>query len=113
MTNEFYEKLRERFREVFEAKWDPSELENFEALREKFSFHMADIATNLQRLGNAYESLDNCDTKCLSEQTELFFVDCFPHLMAAAQIYDEIPQLYEEQKGVHDWDSFVDDEVPG
>lgn len=50
MTNEFYEKLSERFREVFEAKWDPSELENFEELREK---------------------------------------------------------------GVHDWDSFVDDEVPG
>lgn len=35
------------------------------------------------------------------------------HFMAAAQIYDEIPQLFEEQKGVHDWNSFVDDEVAG
>lgn len=33
--------------------------------------------------------------------------------MAAAQIYDEIPQIFEEQKGVHDWDSFVDDEIVG
>lgn len=111
MTNDFYEKLRDRFREVFEAKWDLSELENFQELREKFSFHMAGIATNLQRMAKAYERLDSCDTKCLSERTELFFVDCVPHLMAAAQIYDEIPQLFDEQKGVHDWQSFVDGEV--
>jgi hypothetical protein len=110
MTNESYEQLRDRFREVFEAKWDRSELVNFEELREKFAYHMADIATNLQRLAEAYESPQTCDTKCLSERTELFFVDCVPHLMAAAQIYDEIPQIFEEQKGVHGWDSFVDDQ---
>jgi hypothetical protein len=113
MTNEFYEQLRDRFREVFEAKWDRSELANFEELREKFAFHMAEIATNLQRLAKAYESPTSCDTNCLSARTELFFVDCVPHLMAAAQIYDEIPQIFEEQKGVHDWNSFVDDEVAG
>lgn len=110
MTNETYEKLRNRFRAVFDAKWDPTELDNYDDLREKFAFHMADIASNLQRLASAYDSPD-CDTKCLANQTELFFVHCVPHLMAAGQIYDEIPQLFEEQKGVHDWDSFVDEEL--
>jgi len=113
MTNEHYEKLRDRFRQVFEAKWDRSELSNFEELWEKFAFHMADAATNLQRLAESYQDPDTCDSACLKQRTELFFVDCVPHFMAAAQIYDEIPQIFEEQKGVHDWDSFVDPEVAG
>lgn len=113
MTNKQYEELREGFRQVFARKWDKSELENYEDLREKFAFHMADVAQNLGALAQAYGSPTSCDTKCLSERTELFFYDCMPHLMAAAQIYDEIPQLFDEQKGVHDWNSFVDDEVVG
>ena len=113
MTNKKFEDLRDQFRKVFEAKWDRSELANFDDLREKFAFHMADVAENFSALADAYESQSGCDTKCLADRTELFFYDCLPHLMAAAQIYDEIPQLFEEQKGVHDWDSFVDDEVTG
>jgi len=35
-------------------------------------------------------------------------VHSVPHLVAAGQIYDEIPNLFDEQKGVHDWASFVD-----
>jgi hypothetical protein len=89
------------------------EFGNYDDLREKFAFHMADVARNLSALAQAYASPTSCDTKCLSERTEMFFYDCMPHLMAAAQIYDEIPQLFEEQKGVHDWSSFVDDEVAG
>jgi hypothetical protein len=110
MTNEIYERLRSRFREVFEAKWKRAELANYDDLREKFAFHMADIATNLQRLAKAYES-EQCDTACLADMAELFFVHSVPHLVAAGQIYDEIPNLFDEQKGVHDWASFVDDEV--
>lgn len=113
MTNEQYEELRERFRRVFAAKWDRSELEDYDNLREKFAFHMADVARNLSALAEAYGSAAKCDIQCLSERTELFFYDCMPHLTAAAQIYDEIPKLFEEQKGVHDWSSFVDDEAAG
>lgn len=113
MTTQQYDELRDRFRKVFEAKWDRSELANYDELREKFAFHMADVAQNLGALAQAYSSPSACDIECLSERTELFFYDCVPHLMAAAQIYDEIPQLFEEQKGVHNWSSFVDDEVAG
>ena len=111
MTNQVYEVLRNQFRNVFEAKWDRSELVNYDDLREKFAFHMADVATNLRALAQAYDNPSSCDTTCLSERTEFFFNDCMPHLIAAAQIYDEIPQIFEEQSGVHDWDRFVDDEV--
>jgi len=110
MTNDTYEKLRDRFRAVFDAKWNREELVNFDDLREKFAFHMTDIAENLERLAKSYLAND-CDTPCLANHTELFFVHCVPHLMAAGQIYDEIPQLFEEQKGVHDWNSFVDEKV--
>jgi hypothetical protein len=113
MNNETYEKLREAFRKVFESKWEPSELENYDELREKFAFHMADVATNLGALADFYRNPDSCDVKCLAERTSLFFNDCVPHLMAAAQIYDEIPQIFDEQQGVHDWDSFTDNEVTG
>lgn len=112
MTHEQYNSLRDRFRQVFEARWDRAELENYDELREKFAFHMADMVRNLNALAEACAS-PTCDTKCLAERTELFFNDCVPHLMAAAQIYDHIPQIFEEQKGVHDWSGFVDDEVAG
>jgi hypothetical protein len=110
MTPEKYESLRDRFRQVFDAKWSPDELDNFDDLREKFALHMAEIATNLTRLAQAYES-DACDTSCLANQAELFFSDCVPHLMAAGQIYDEVPMTFPEQAGVHDWEGFVDEEV--
>jgi hypothetical protein len=113
MTNDVYQQLRDHFRKVFEAKWDRSELANYDELRERFAWHMADVATNLTALARFYENPDSCDTKCLSERTELFFSDCVPHLIAAAQIYDEVPQIFEEQRGVHDWNSFTDDEGDG
>ena len=112
MTPDKHESLRDRFRQVFDAKWGRDELDNFDELREKFALHMVEIATNLSRLAHAYES-DDCDVSCLANQAELFFVDCVPHLMAAGQIYDEIPLTFPEQAGVHDWKSFVDEEVVG
>ena len=72
---------------------------------------MADVATNLTALAEVYHDGEPCDVACLVERTELFFYDCVPHLMAAAQIYDEIPQIFDEQKGVHDWQSFKDNDV--
>lgn len=111
MTSETYERLRERFRQVFDAKWDRSELDNFDELRERFAFHMADAAAQLQNLAKAIDRTPPCDTKCLKDHTEMFFIDSVPHLMAAAQIYDEIPQIFDEQAGVHDWGGFVDQET--
>jgi hypothetical protein len=111
MDHATYQTLRHRFRQVFEAKWDRSELENYDELREKFAFHMADVAHHLSALAEVYSKPDACDVKCLTDRAEMFFNDCLPHLMAAAQIYDEIPQVFEEQKGVHDWKSFRESQM--
>ena len=111
MDARYYETLRDRFRQVFEAKWDRSELENYDELREKFAFHMADVARHFAALAQVYGDPEACDVACVRERAEMFFNDSVPHLMAAAQIYDEIPQIFEEQKGVHDWESFTDNEV--
>lgn len=96
---------------MFEAAWDQEELENYDELREKFTFHMAEIAENLTAMTEVYADPQACDVACVQERTELFFNRAVPHLMAAAQIYDEIPQIFEEQKGVHDWENFTDNEL--
>lgn len=111
MDSNHYERLRALFRRAFEAKWDRSELENYDELREKFAFHMADVAQNFSKMAQVYSDPEACEDSCVIERLELFFNHSVPHLMAAAQIYDEIPQLFEEQKGVHDWGSFTDNEV--
>lgn len=111
MDTKQYEKLRDLFRRVFETKWDPAELDDFEELREKFAFHMADVAENFTVMAQVYHTTEECEVSCAQERIELFFNHCVPHLMAAAQIYDEIPQIFEEQRGVHDWKNFTDNEV--
>ena len=112
MNSQEYEDLRERFRRIFQAKWDPSELMRQDELKEKFAFHMADAAANLVAFARLLDGSSECDLKRLLEQTEMLFYDCMPHLVAAAQIYDDIPHIFPEQDGVHDWNSFVDDESP-
>ena len=110
VMNMDYEVIRDRFRKVFAAKWDRSELDNYDELCEKFAFHMADVCGNFASLAEFYQNPISCDAECLAEKVELFYYDCMPHLMAAANIYDDIPRIFEEQDGVHDW-SFKEDDV--
>jgi hypothetical protein len=112
MTPETYHLLRDRFRGVFEAKWSRDELPDYDDLREKFALHMADAMRNLTVVADRLANPVDCDAACLTERIELLFNECVPHLMAAAQIYDEIPLLFAEQRGVHAWDTFVDDAEP-
>lgn len=109
MTSEMHSNLRDLFRKVFEARWDRSDLANYDELREKFALHMAETADTLTGLAKVYEAPGSCDTACVTDHVTLFFVDSLPHLMAAAQIYDEIPQTFEEQNGVHNWQDVVSD----
>ena len=105
---QFYD-LRELFRHVFESAWQPEDLAEFDELREKFAFHMAEICGSLPALAKIYASEPGLDVAKVSHDVDFFFNDAMPHLIAAAQIFGDIPQIFEEQNGVHDWDSFVDD----
>ena len=62
-------------------------------------------------LAKIYESDSAPNVAKVADDVELFFNDALPHLMAAANIFGDIPQIFEEQNGVHDWKSFVDDDV--
>jgi hypothetical protein len=104
MNGDEYRQLLNRFGALFDAWWDRTELAAFDDLREKFAFHMADVAKDLCDLSDAYRQ--GADIDSLRKRTEMFFYHCMPHLMAAANIYDYIPKIFDEQQGVHKWDEF-------
>ena len=104
-----FNELRDLFRQVFESQWQPDELEEFEELRERFAFHMSDVYRNLMDLAKIYESDSVPAVAQVTDEVELFFNHALPHLIAAANIIGDIPQIHEEQNGVHDWKSFVDE----
>ena len=104
-----FNQIGDLFRQVFESRWQPDEVDDWEELREKFAFHMADVYRNVMDLSKVYESEQVPSVEQVTDNVELFFNHALPHLIAAAQIFGDIPQIFEEQNGVHDWDSFVDD----
>lgn len=106
-----FNQLRDLFRQVFESQWQPDELEEFEELRERFAFHMSDVYRNLIDLAKIYETDSVPGVAQVTDEVELFFNHALPHLIAAANIFGDIPQIFEEQNGVHDWKSFVDDDA--
>lgn len=107
-----FEEIRNCFRNVFEDKWKPDELDHYEEMREKFAFHMADIFQSVTSLADLYRQEEPFDLARWEKALVLFFNHAMPHLVAAANIYDEIPSIFEEQKGVHAWKEFQDGEVP-
>ena len=108
-----FEEMQNLFRRMFESHWRPNDLEEFDELREKFAFHMAEACDTLSAVAKIYASDSPPAVEQVTDDVELFFNDALPHLMAAANIFGDIPRVFEEQNGVHDWNSFVDqdDEV--
>lgn len=103
----FYD-LRDLFQKVFEAEWNREE---FDELREKFAFHMASVCGSLPKLAEIYASDAAPDVAKATNDVDFFINDAMPHLIAASHIFGHIPQIFEEQKGVHDWTSIIDDDV--
>lgn len=96
-----HDALRQLFGEVFRLKWEDEELPQYEDLLEKFTFHMLDASSEVCQLAeqlNANESLAPSD---FAKQLHRFFLHVVPHLVAAGQIYDYVPRLFDEQDGVH------------
>ena len=104
-----FEEMQNLFRRMFESHWRPNDLEEFDELREKFAFHMAEACDTLSAVAKIYASDSSPAVEQVTDDVELFFNDALPHLMAAANIFGDIPQIFEEQNGVHDWKSFVDE----
>lgn len=98
------DEVRALLGQVFDEKWSRSELENFDELREKFVFHMTDAIDDVLQLADIYRADSPLETQPAAENIYGFFLHALPHLLAAGQIYDYVPQTFDEQKGVHSSD---------
>lgn len=96
-----YSELRELFGKVFDAQWSREDLDNFDELRDKFVFHMTDAIDDVVSLAELYRTCQSCDEDKAGKLVYAFFLHAVPHLTAAGQIYDCVPETFEEQKGVH------------
>lgn len=95
--------LRPFFAQLYEAKWGDEELPDFADFQDRFVFHMADAADEIHQLND----LLNVNSEHAPEMERFadllgrFFLHAVPHLVAAGQLYDYIPEIFPEQKGVH------------
>lgn len=64
-------------------------------------FHMADAADDIRLLSDLLNSEHAPGVDQVSVVLRRFFLHAVPHLVAAGQLYDYIPEIFPEQKGVH------------
>jgi hypothetical protein len=62
---------------------------------------MCDVADDIAQLARLYDEGTDVHADEATRIVEQVFLHSVPHLMAAAQIYDYIPDIFEEQHGVH------------
>lgn len=96
-----YGELRELFGKIFDAQWSREELDSYDELRDKFVFHMTDAVDDVVKLAELYRTCKSCDAEKAGELVYSFFLHAVPHLTAAGQIYDYVPETFSEQKGIH------------
>jgi len=97
-NNDAFQRL---FAEVFRLKWDDEELPQYSELIEKFIFHMLDASAEVCQLAEQLHAIESTSSSDLAKSLHRFFLHAVPHLMAAGQIYDFVPRLFDEQDGVH------------
>lgn len=93
--------LRLRLAKVFEAKWAGDDLPKQAELQERFVFHITDIVDDVRRLNDMLASGEEPGTVEFEKVLYGFFLHAVPHLVAAGQLYDLVPETFPEQKGVH------------
>jgi hypothetical protein len=105
-----YEQLREILQEVFKLKWHFENAQEFSTWSSKFVFHMSDASKEICDFAKVVQSADGIDVIEFSKLIHRFFLHAVPHLMAAGELYDYIPLIYPEQRGVHTIKSNLGDE---
>lgn len=93
--------LRPFLAQLYAAKWGDEDLPSFADLQERFVFHMADAAEDIHLLSDLLDSEHAPAVDQAALVLERFFLHAVPHLVAAGQLYDYIPEIFPEQKGVH------------
>ncbi|WP_165075570.1 hypothetical protein [Paludisphaera rhizosphaerae] len=93
--------LRPLLAQLYAAKWGDEDLSGFTNLQERFVFHMADAAEEIHLLSHLLDSELAPEVDQAAVVLTRFFLHAVPHLVAAGQLYDYIPEIFPEQKGVH------------
>jgi hypothetical protein len=87
--------------QMYAAQWEDENLPDFDGLQEKFVFHVADAAEDVRRLGELLNSAAEPNAEDFTNVLGRFFLHAVPHLVAAGQLFDYVPEIFPEQKGVH------------
>lgn len=93
--------LNEKLTSVFATKWASEGHVHYAEMIDKFVFHMTDAAADIGRLAKALEEPAQADPEAFGKLLHRFFLHALPHLIAAGQLYDYVPVLFAEQRGVH------------
>jgi hypothetical protein len=67
---------------------------NFEKDRDSFVFHMTDWVEDLKSLHRLYSMPSEVSAEESKEALQALLFHTLPHLLAAAEIYDDAPEIY-------------------
>jgi hypothetical protein len=93
--------LEEKFRQVYALEWESEDHPQYQEFLSKFIFHMIDAAPEIRRLASLLQDPQTLGLGELQEVLRLFFEHAVPHLVAAGQLYSDVPEIFPEQRGVH------------
>jgi hypothetical protein len=100
MSNDL-ERLQEKLRQVYASEWESENHPQYAELLSKFVFHMTDAAPDIRRFGSLLQNPEAIQIGEFRELLRLFFEHAVPHLVAAGQLYSDVPEIFPEQRGVH------------
>src|SRR5262245_28644589 len=103
--------LNEKLAEVYAAKWKGENHPAYSDMLEKFLFHMSDAAHDVGQLAHLLESPEAADGATFGQLLHQFFLHALPHLVAAGQLYDYVPDIFPEQRGVHGFPDPASDDI--
>jgi hypothetical protein len=93
--------LNEKLSEVFAAKWQAENHPHYADMLDKFLFHMSDASQDIRQVAGLLQHPDAVDCATFGKLLHRFFLHALPHLVAAGQLYDFVPEMFPEQRGVH------------
>jgi hypothetical protein len=99
--NNMSDALKSKLAEVFASKWALSNPTDYEQMQNKFVFHMTDALEDFYRVVQFLQSAEHAEPVAFGKALHAFFLHTLPHLVAAGQLYDFVPELFPEQRGVH------------
>ena len=93
--------LNEKLAEIYAAKWKAENHPQYSEMLDKFVFHMSDAVHDIQQLAQVLQNAGVTDCGTMGKVLHQFFLHALPHLVAAGQLYDYVPDIFPEQRGVH------------